>query len=71
MNRSEIQQILFGLYPAAQRLVILPTFRDSRPIRSRVIVVLTFVGGQFHVVKLALNFNRTELVLMVSSLSLL
>ena len=25
------------------------------------IVVLTFVGGQFHVVKLALNFNRTEL----------
>lgn len=36
------------------------TFRDSWPIRRHTIVVLTFVGGQFHVVKLALNFNRTE-----------
>ena len=60
MNQSELEQILFEQYPAAQRLVISPTFHDSQPITLRAIVVLTFVGGQFHVVKLALDFNRSE-----------
>lgn len=38
------------------------------PITSQAIVVVTFVGGQFHVVKVAFNFNRVRL--MVSSLTL-
>ena len=66
MNRSEIQQILFGLHPAAQRLVISPTFRDSWPIRRTGLLcwrswVVSFMSWNWHWISIELN-------LMVSSL---
>lgn len=61
VDESErIEEILFGLYPVAQVLVISPTAPWRWPIRARGIVDVTFVGGQFHVVKVAFNFNRGE-----------
>lgn len=61
VDESErIQQILFGLHPAAQRLVISPTFRDSWPIRRTGLLcwrswVVSFMSWNWHWISIELN----------------